>query len=83
MDLLRERNPQKKKWISIFERSHRWMGKLSLWLGLRVLCKWGERERVSERIVPLGSSWKEGAQTVESAFTVTNRRNKRLNLSRS
>ena len=67
-----------------FERSHRWMGKLSLWLGLGVLlCKWGERERVSERIVPLGSSWKEGAQTVESAFTVTNRRNKRLNLSRS
>ena len=65
-----------------FERSHRWMGKLSLWLGLVVLlCK--ERERVSERIVPLGSSWKEGAQTVESAFTVTNRRNKRLNLSRS
>ena len=43
----------------------------------------GERERVSERIVPLGSSWREGAQTVESAFTVTNRRNKRLNLSRS
>ena len=79
------RNPQKKARILIFERSHRWMGKLSLCLGLGVLCLigWGERERVSDFIVPLGSSWKEGAQTVESAFTVTNRRNKRLNLSRS
>ena len=53
-------------------------------VGCVVVFDWvGERERVSERIVPLGSSWKEGAQTVESAFTVTNRRNKRLNLSRS